>query len=179
MRSRTVAVAHRDAMVAEGIAAAIGRYPVIVPIAATTSAAEAARLGDRLDAVVLDVGLPDAELAAAKLWRKGARVVFLGEERLHDEGVCVPLRASVTTLVAALVPGADMSSPRPRSLTSREQEILSLVSRGLAAKQVARCLGISPKTVERHKTRIYIKLGVPNQAAAVSAALAQGIVGGA
>jgi DNA-binding CsgD family transcriptional regulator len=34
---------------------------------------------------------------------------------------------------------------------------------------VARHLGISPKTVEVHKTRIFAKLGVPNQAAAVYA----------
>jgi DNA-binding NarL/FixJ family response regulator len=46
------------------------------------------------------------------------------------------------------------------------------VSRGLAGKQVARHLGISPKTVERHKTRIFAKLGVANQAAAVRAAFA-------
>jgi DNA-binding NarL/FixJ family response regulator len=45
------------------------------------------------------------------------------------------------------------------------------VARGLAAKQVARQLRISPKTVERHKTRIFTKLRVPNQAAAVRAAM--------
>ena len=51
----------------------------------------------------------------------------------------------------------------------REQEILRLVARGRSGKQVARQLGISPKTVERHKTRIFAKLGVPNQAAAAFA----------
>ena len=44
--------------------------------------------------------------------------------------------------------------------------MLRLVAQGLAGKQVAKSLGVSPKTVERHKTRIYAKLGVPNQAAA-------------
>jgi DNA-binding CsgD family transcriptional regulator len=57
-------------------------------------------------------------------------------------------------------------------LTAREEQILRLVSRGLAGKQVARQLGISPKTVERHKTRIFAKLGVANQAAAVNVAFA-------
>ena len=57
------------------------------------------------------------------------------------------------------------SDPHPR-----ERQILSLVTDGLAGKQVARVLGISPKTVERHKTRIYSKLGVPNQAAAAGLA---------
>ena len=48
------------------------------------------------------------------------------------------------------------------------------MAEGFAAKQVARHLGISPKTVERHKTRIYAKLGAPNQAAAVHLAFADG-----
>ena len=39
---------------------------------------------------------------------------------------------------------------------------------GLPGKQIATRLGISLKTVEQYKTRIYAKLGVPNQAAAVS-----------
>jgi DNA-binding CsgD family transcriptional regulator len=56
-------------------------------------------------------------------------------------------------------------------LTRREKEILDLVARGLAAKQVATQLGISPKTVEQHKTRIFAKLGVRNQTAAVSVLL--------
>jgi DNA-binding CsgD family transcriptional regulator len=49
---------------------------------------------------------------------------------------------------------------------------MRLVSRGLVGKQIARQLGISPKTVERHKTRIFAKLGVANQAAAVNVAFA-------
>ena len=47
--------------------------------------------------------------------------------------------------------------------------MLSLAAQGLSGKQVARVLGISPKTVEHHKTRAFAKLGVPNQAAAVAA----------
>ncbi len=39
----------------------------------------------------------------------------------------------------------------------------------MAGKQIARALGISPKTVEQHKTRAFKRLGVPNQAAAVAA----------
>jgi DNA-binding NarL/FixJ family response regulator len=65
--------------------------------------------------------------------------------------------------------GSGAGSPLP--LTERQREILALVAQGLAGKQVARHLGISPKTVERHKTRIFARLGVPNQTAAVSLAL--------
>ncbi|MGH2769195.1 MAG: response regulator transcription factor, partial [Actinomycetota bacterium] len=72
-------------------------------------------------------------------------------------------------------PGCSTGSDPPRTLTQREGEVLELVSRGLAGKQVARYLGISPKTVEQHKTRIFAKLGVSNQTAAVSLALASGL----
>jgi DNA-binding NarL/FixJ family response regulator len=171
-----VVIAHRDAMVAEGLASALARYPDLVPIAATTTLTESVRHGERADAVAIDVSLPGAELAAARLRRKGVRVVFLGEaEGGQDGGVHVSLRASVESLASALAPG--LRNFRPVGvLTSREREILSLIARGFAAKQVARHLGISPKTVERHKTRIFTKLGVPNQAAAVSVGLANKLV---
>jgi DNA-binding NarL/FixJ family response regulator len=177
MRSRAIVVAHREEMVAEGIAAAIGRYPGIVTVAVATSTVDVERQSERADAVALDARLPGAEGMAARLRRRGVRVVFLGEDRPDSDDVRISLRAPVARLVAALAPGA--VKPRPHPLTEREREVLALVSKGLAAKQVAHYLGISPKTVERHKTRIFAKLGVPNQAAAVSAALADGLVGSA
>ncbi len=52
-------------------------------------------------------------------------------------------------------------------LTPRERQVLAMTAEGLTAKEVARRLGISRKTVEQHRGRILIKLGVRNQAAAV------------
>ncbi len=53
-------------------------------------------------------------------------------------------------------------------LSTRETQVLRLAAKGMAGKQIARALGISPKTVEQHKTRAFRRLGVPNQAAAVA-----------
>jgi DNA-binding NarL/FixJ family response regulator len=169
MTPRGVVIVHQQAMVAEGIGAALARFPDIVPIAVTTDPSEAEGWGERADAVAIDQDLDGAETTAARLRRKGVRVVFIGEDRAGDEGVQVSLRASVATLAAALVPGVGNGngSSTVKSLTSREREVLGLVARGMAAKQVARHLGISPKTVERHKGHIFAKLGVSNQAAAV------------
>jgi RNA polymerase sigma factor (sigma-70 family) len=47
-------------------------------------------------------------------------------------------------------------------LTPREREVLEQVVTGLHAKEIAAALGISPRTVEVHKTRIMEKLGVRN-----------------
>ena len=169
MTPRGVVVAHQQAMVAEGIAAALARFPDIVPIAVTTDPVEAEGWGARADAVAIDQNLAGAEAAATGLRRKGVRVVFMGEDREGDEGIQVSLGAPVAALAAALVPGHGNGngSSSGKSLTSREREVLGLVARGMAAKQVARHLGISPKTVERHKGHIFAKLGVTNQAAAV------------
>jgi len=48
--------------------------------------------------------------------------------------------------------------PHSRGLTAREAEVLELVANGLANKQVAAALGISIKTVEKHRQRVMSKL---------------------
>jgi DNA-binding NarL/FixJ family response regulator len=57
------------------------------------------------------------------------------------------------------------------TLTEREREVLEHAARGLHAKEIAAALGISPRTVEVHKTRIMEKLGVRNVAELVRFAL--------
>lgn len=52
-------------------------------------------------------------------------------------------------------------------LTSRQQEVLSLIARGLNNDQIAERLVITPKTVRNHVTRIYSKLDVESRAQAV------------
>lgn len=47
-------------------------------------------------------------------------------------------------------------------LTAREREILKHAAKGLHAKEIGAVLGISPRTVEVHKTRIMEKLEVRN-----------------
>jgi DNA-binding NarL/FixJ family response regulator len=45
-------------------------------------------------------------------------------------------------------------------LTPREAEVLELVRKGLANKQIARRLGISERTVKAHLTSIFARIGV-------------------
>jgi DNA-binding NarL/FixJ family response regulator len=61
-------------------------------------------------------------------------------------------------------------------LTARETEVLAAMADGLATKAIALRLGMALKTVENHKTRIFDKLGVPSQAAAVTYAITQGLL---
>ena len=54
------------------------------------------------------------------------------------------------------------------SLTARNQEVVLLLSQGKSAKEVARLLGLSPRTVETYLARIRMKLGVKNAAELIS-----------
>jgi DNA-binding NarL/FixJ family response regulator len=59
-------------------------------------------------------------------------------------------------------------------LTDREAEVLGLLSRGLANKQIAAALGISEHTVKFHVSSIYTKLNVTNRTEAVREGLRGG-----
>lgn len=60
-------------------------------------------------------------------------------------------------------------------LSSREIEILSLVSKGLISKQIADKLFISVNTVNTHRQRIIEKLNVSNTAEAIQYASKLGL----
>lgn len=64
-----------------------------------------------------------------------------------------------------------------RNLTSRESEILRLLSNGLDQKEIARTLSISPKTVGIHIEHILGKLDVHSRAQAVAAAYRENLLG--
>jgi len=65
---------------------------------------------------------------------------------------------------------------RPAGLSARECEVLGLLARGLATKQVARQLGISAKTCDHHIQRLYSKAGVSTRAGATLFALEHGLL---
>jgi DNA-binding NarL/FixJ family response regulator len=54
-------------------------------------------------------------------------------------------------------PSGPINSPTPR-----EQQILEFVCQGYPSKEIARSLGISPKTVACHRLRLMDKAGVRN-----------------
>jgi DNA-binding NarL/FixJ family response regulator len=68
--------------------------------------------------------------------------------------------------------------PQPRftGLTSREVEVLQLIAEGAANKQVAVALGISVKTVEKHRDHLMQKLDIHDTAGLTRYAIAEGII---
>lgn len=170
MSVRAVVVAHRETLAAEGIAAALARYPALVPVGVATSADQAEQCARQADAVAIDARIPGALGAVGRMRRRGLRVVVIGGATARDDaegGVVVAVDAPVAQLASALAPGARQRASRS-DLSGREEQVLRLAAKGMVCKQIARVLGISPKTVEQHKTRAFKRLGVPNQAAAVA-----------
>jgi DNA-binding NarL/FixJ family response regulator len=70
---------------------------------------------------------------------------------------------------------ADTRQSREK-LTAREMQTLVMVGRGMVAKEIARALGISEKTVRNHISNIYRKLGIYDRSQMVIYAMKNGLV---
>jgi DNA-binding NarL/FixJ family response regulator len=68
------------------------------------------------------------------------------------------------------------AKPNAARLTSRETEVLQLVAEGQANKQVASTLGISIKTVEKHRQHLMDKLNIHDTAGLTRHAIATGVI---
>ncbi len=61
------------------------------------------------------------------------------------------------------------------SLSRRERQILQLIAEGRSTADTAKLLCLSPKTVETYRSRMMLKLGVPDFAALVRFAVQHGL----
>jgi HD-GYP domain-containing protein (c-di-GMP phosphodiesterase class II) len=82
--------------------------------------------------------------------------------------------------VEAVLAGAGHRVPRrregPAGLTSRELEVLRLLTLGLSTKRIAQQLVIAPKTAANHVEHIYAKIGTTSRAGASLFALQHGLL---
>jgi len=69
-----------------------------------------------------------------------------------------------------------MRAPAMEQLTPREVQVLELVARGLSNVEIGRQLYIGAATVKTHLLRAFAKLGVNDRTAAVTAAMARGLL---
>jgi DNA-binding NarL/FixJ family response regulator len=90
----------------------------------------------------------------------------------HGESVLPP---SVASVVVRHLSGK-IPDVLADNLTSREQQVLNLLSEGLSNHQMALRLGLSVRTVEAHLTHIYAKLGVGSRTEAVLQAQRRGLL---
>src|SRR5262245_51390199 len=120
------------------------------------------------DAKLVVVSGYDDEYRVAEALRAGAHGYLLKTSTLHElidgirtaasGGTPLSARLADAVLRAMRKPGKH-SSGTIEALTAREIQVLRLFATGLSTREVAASLGISPKTVETHRIRIYEKLG--------------------
>jgi DNA-binding NarL/FixJ family response regulator len=75
----------------------------------------------------------------------------------------------------ASAPPAAAGPPGRASLTTRENEVVSLVVEGLRNEEIARRLGINEKTVRNHLTAVFAKMGVSGRLELVVLAYRHGL----
>jgi pimeloyl-ACP methyl ester carboxylesterase/DNA-binding CsgD family transcriptional regulator len=102
----------------------------------------------------------------------GARFVPL-EGRNHilleDEPAWPAFLDAVHEFLERPAPAA-IPLPPSDDLSVREREVLALVADGLTNEEIAERLFLSPRTVERHLSNVYVKLRVSGKAARAAAA---------
>jgi len=99
---------------------------------------------------------------------KGVHAVLRGDAPLSP-----PIARELVDLVAQ--PG-NHSGKVEASLTDREREVLILVAEGYTNRQIAEMLGISPKTVDVHRTNLMRKLNLHNRVEVTRYAIRHGLV---
>lgn len=101
---------------------------------------------------------------AQELILESANHILLADEPAWTRFVA-ELRAFLGTDRSPVSPSAGVED-----LSLREQEILELVAAGLTNEAIAERLSLSVRTVERHLTNTYLKLGVTGRAGRAAAA---------
>jgi DNA-binding NarL/FixJ family response regulator len=76
--------------------------------------------------------------------------------------------------IGSVTAGSRWGTAAGGRLTRREEDVLRFVALGFLAKEIAGRLGISIKTVETHKAKAMIKLGLKNRIDIVRYAILQG-----
>jgi DNA-binding NarL/FixJ family response regulator len=138
----------------------------------------------RSDLRVLVVTMHDDDQAVAASVRAGARGYLLKSAppdaveravRAAAAGEMI-LSPQVAERAMAYVLGGRTAARAPfPQLTDREREVLDLVAAGLDNTGIARHLGLSAKTVRNVVATVLAKLALPDRAAAVARARAEGL----
>jgi pimeloyl-ACP methyl ester carboxylesterase/DNA-binding CsgD family transcriptional regulator len=120
--------------------------------------------GDRV------VPVEEGRVLAARI--PGARFVLLESVNhilLADEPAWGAFVAELRAFLGS--PPSSPSASEPVALSPRELEVLELVAAGLTNEAIATRLYLSVRTVERHLSNVYVKLGVSGKAGRAAAAV--------
>ncbi len=191
-------------IVREGLALIINQEPDMKIVGSCATVAEAIELYRTVhpDVTLMDLRLGSASgvdaIKAIRADNSNARIIVLtmyeGDEdifRAHQAGATTyllkdTLSADLVRVVRQVHAGERPVSPEVQArlaerasmptLTSREVEVIQLISQGLRNKEVGAMLGITEGTVQIHVKNIFSKLQVNDRTGAVQVAVRRGLI---
>jgi ATP/maltotriose-dependent transcriptional regulator MalT len=160
--------------------------------ATTTLRATALSTRGRLQLAEHDVGAPDTLQRAVEAWHaldvpyeEATARTLLGQalREAGDEDGAARSFAAAAQLFDQIGARLDADQvlggtkrPLPSGLTEREVEVLRLIAAGLTNNEIASELFLSAKTVSRHLSNIFTKIGVTSRAGATAFAFEHHLV---
>lgn len=191
-------------IVREGLALIINQEPDMKIVGSCATVGEAIELYRTVhpDVTLMDLRLGTASgvdaIKAIRADNPEARIIVLtmyeGDEdifRAHQAGATTyllkdTLSADLVRVVRQVHAGERPVSPEVQArlaerasmptLTSREVEVIQLISQGLRNKEVGAMLGITEGTVQIHVKNIFAKLQVNDRTGAVQVAVRRGLI---
>lgn len=156
----------------------------------------------RPDVVIMDIMMPglDGITATCEILSQlpGTKVLILTTSTVAAD-LALARRAGALGIVAKSADNADLikairavsagksviseeieelmnAGEQAPELTSRQAEILQLVSKGLSNPDIARIIGVSTITVKKHMESLLARLGAANRSEAISIAIRLGLL---
>ena len=191
-------------IVREGLSLIINQEPDMKMVGSCATVPEALELFKtvRPDVTLMDLRLGGASgvdaIKAIRAESHDARIIVLtmyeGDEdifRAHQAGATTyllkdTLSSDLVRVVRQVHAGERPVTPEVQArlaerasmptLTSREIEVIALISQGLRNKEVGAMLGITEGTVQIHVKNIFAKLGVNDRTGAVQVAVRRGLI---
>ena len=161
---------HNPLVMVAVVAGALGKPEQAVRLAAASEAFS--QLVDVAPIPLAETMLSEA-LAAAR-----PRLSESGYAEAWNAGRGLSLDEAVTEALAlssAAEPSEIADVHEVNKLSPREREVLRQIAAGQTTKSIARALGVSATTVERHITHLYEKIGAQGRAEATAYALRHGL----
>lgn len=203
-RTKSVILADDHAFTLSGMVHALASYCDISVVGTAANGIEAIALIKRFkpDCAILDYSMPGATglevLFEGKRWSPDTRFVLITgtpNARSMQELIAAGVNGlftksadphNICAAIARVLDGEDEISPDMQrladkadgghALTAREREVLLAVARGLSNPQISQSLGVSPKTVDSHRTSLMRKLDVNSTAALLVRAMKDGLI---
>jgi len=109
--------------------------------------------------------------------KDSSREELLHAIRLVAKGERYLCQAVAARVVSGYLDGArQRNQGGPPAMTDRERQVLTCIAKGLPNKLIARDLGVSVKTVEKHRSNLMRKLSLHNTAEVTMYAVKNGLV---